>query len=191
MKGMWWGLFLEITVQRLNLHSFDWLLHVLINLFWLIACSFSQFIPIVQTQSDKKPAVNGSYIAQINPADKGCLLEKYSSKYTDCEFGLLANLYASEGQPGKVRTWSKGDFACRALWLKGNPHFSVLKFSMIRVKKQFSERNIQMEETAVGEQGEKMVETEKCLNFWGISNSLVKLFPYKSSIQIQSKHAVT
>lgn len=107
--------------------TFDWLLHVLINLFWLIACSFSQFIPVVQTQSDKKPAVNGSYIAQINPVDKGCLLEKYSSKYTDCEFGLLANLYASEGQPGKVRTWSKGDFACRALWLKGNPRFNVLK----------------------------------------------------------------
>ncbi|KAF2982447.1 hypothetical protein EK904_014901 [Melospiza melodia maxima] len=61
-----------------------------------------KFIPIVQTKSEKKPAVNGSYIAQINPADKGCLLEKYSSKYTDCEFGLLANLYASEGQPGKV-----------------------------------------------------------------------------------------
>ncbi|XP_077030097.1 ester hydrolase C11orf54 homolog isoform X1 [Agelaius phoeniceus] len=62
----------------------------------------AEFIPIVQTKSEKKPAVNGSYIAQINPADKGCLLEKYSSKYTDCEFGLLANLYASEGQPGKV-----------------------------------------------------------------------------------------
>ncbi|PKU33942.1 mediator of rna polymerase ii transcription subunit 17 [Limosa lapponica baueri] len=62
----------------------------------------AELIPIVQTKSEKKPAVNGSYVAQINPADKGCLLEKYSSKYTDCEFGLLANLYASEGQPGKV-----------------------------------------------------------------------------------------
>ncbi|OXB78223.1 UNVERIFIED_CONTAM: hypothetical protein H355_006166 [Colinus virginianus] len=62
----------------------------------------AELIPIVQTKNEKKPAVNGSYIAQINPADKGCLLEKYSSKYSDCEFGLLANLYASEGQPGKV-----------------------------------------------------------------------------------------
>ncbi|KAI1242055.1 hypothetical protein IHE44_0005571, partial [Lamprotornis superbus] len=61
-----------------------------------------KLIPIVQTKSEKKPAVNGSYVAQINPADKGCLLEKYSGKYTDCEFGLLANLYASEGQPGKL-----------------------------------------------------------------------------------------
>jgi len=93
----------------------------------ILTCSFSQLIPIVQTKSDKKPAVNGSYVAQINPADKGCLLEKYSSKYTDCEFGLLANLYASEGQPGKVRTWIKGDFACRALWLKGNSCFNVIR----------------------------------------------------------------
>ncbi|NXX01905.1 CK054 hydrolase, partial [Larus smithsonianus] len=62
----------------------------------------AELIAIVQSKSEKKPAVNGSYIAQINPADKGCLLEKYSSKYNDCEFGLLANLYASEGQPGKV-----------------------------------------------------------------------------------------
>ncbi|XP_009944774.1 PREDICTED: ester hydrolase C11orf54 homolog isoform X2 [Leptosomus discolor] len=66
----------------------------------------AELIPIVQTKSEKKPAVNGSYIAQINPADKGCLLEKYSSKYTDCEFGLLANLYASEGQPGKPPEFS-------------------------------------------------------------------------------------
>lgn len=69
----------------------------------LIVINLLQLIPIVQTKNEKKPAINGSYIAQINPADKGCLLEKYSSKYSDCEFGLLANLYASEGQPGKVR----------------------------------------------------------------------------------------
>lgn len=36
---------------------------------------------------------------------------------------------------------------------------------MIIVKKQFYERNIQTEKTAVGEQGEKLVETEKRLNF--------------------------
>uniref|UniRef100_A0A8V0XZ83 C11orf54 homolog n=1 Tax=Gallus gallus TaxID=9031 RepID=A0A8V0XZ83_CHICK len=62
----------------------------------------AELIPVVQTKNEKKPAINGSYVAQINPADKGCLLEKYSNKYSDCEFGLLANLYASEGQPGKV-----------------------------------------------------------------------------------------
>uniref|UniRef100_A0A8D0H8V1 Chromosome 11 open reading frame 54 n=1 Tax=Sphenodon punctatus TaxID=8508 RepID=A0A8D0H8V1_SPHPU len=53
-------------------------------------------------QSENKPAVNGSYIAQINPEDGGCLLEKYRNKHTDCECGLLANLYASKGLPGKV-----------------------------------------------------------------------------------------
>ncbi|XP_068936328.1 ester hydrolase C11orf54 homolog isoform X6 [Petaurus breviceps papuanus] len=59
-------------------------------------------MPIVQTKSDHKPAVNGSYFAQINPVDGGCLLEKYSKKYDDFGFALLANLFASEGQPGKV-----------------------------------------------------------------------------------------
>lgn len=87
----------------------------------------AELIPIVQTKNEKKPAINGSYVAQINPADKGCLLEKYSNKYSDCEFGLLANLYASEGQPGKVRTWIKGDFSCRTFWLMGNSSFSILK----------------------------------------------------------------
>lgn len=93
----------------------------------ILICSFSQLIPIVKTKSEKKPAVNGSYVAQINPADKGCLLEKYSSKYTDCEFGLLANLYASEGQPGKVQTSIKGDFAvlCDRMETHGSP-ISVL-----------------------------------------------------------------
>ncbi|XP_048699035.1 ester hydrolase C11orf54 homolog isoform X2 [Lepidochelys kempii] len=62
----------------------------------------AEFIPVVQAESEQKPAVNASYTAQINPADGGCLLEKYSKKYSDCEFGLLANLYASQGQPGKV-----------------------------------------------------------------------------------------
>ncbi|XP_034614847.1 ester hydrolase C11orf54 homolog isoform X2 [Trachemys scripta elegans] len=62
----------------------------------------AEFIPVAQAESEEKPAVNASYTAQINPADGGCLLEKYSNKYSDCEFGLLANLYASQGQPGKV-----------------------------------------------------------------------------------------
>uniref|UniRef100_A0A8C3S539 DUF1907 domain-containing protein n=1 Tax=Chelydra serpentina TaxID=8475 RepID=A0A8C3S539_CHESE len=62
----------------------------------------AEFIPVAQAESEQKPAVNASYTAQINPADGGCLLAKYSNKYNDCEFGLLANLYASQGQPGKV-----------------------------------------------------------------------------------------
>ncbi|XP_053165902.1 ester hydrolase C11orf54 homolog isoform X2 [Hemicordylus capensis] len=62
----------------------------------------AELIPVVQAKNETKAAVNGSYIAMINPEDNGCLLEKYSTKYKDCEFGLLANLYASEGLAGKV-----------------------------------------------------------------------------------------
>lgn len=90
-----------------------------------VTCSLSQFIPIALTKNGKQPAVNGSYLARINPADKRCLLEKYNSKYSDYEFGLMGNLYASEGQPGKVRIWIRGDFSCRTLWLKGNSSFSI------------------------------------------------------------------
>uniref|UniRef100_A0A5F8GRD1 DUF1907 domain-containing protein n=1 Tax=Monodelphis domestica TaxID=13616 RepID=A0A5F8GRD1_MONDO len=66
----------------------------------------AEFKPIVQTQSDHKPAMNGSYFAQINPADGGYLLEKYSGKCNDFGFALLANLFASEGQPGKPPEFS-------------------------------------------------------------------------------------
>ena len=59
-------------------------------------------MPVVQTESEHKPPVNGSYFAHVNSADGGCLLEKYSEKYHDFGFALLANLFASEGQPGKV-----------------------------------------------------------------------------------------
>ncbi|KAB0407434.1 hypothetical protein E2I00_012447, partial [Balaenoptera physalus] len=62
----------------------------------------SEFMPVVQTESEHKPPVNGSYFAHVNSADGGCLLEKYSEKYHDLGFALLANLFASEGQPGKV-----------------------------------------------------------------------------------------
>ncbi|XP_006897240.1 PREDICTED: ester hydrolase C11orf54 homolog isoform X2 [Elephantulus edwardii] len=61
----------------------------------------AEFMPIVQTASEKKSPVNGSYFAQVNPADGDCLLEKYSEKYHDFGCALLANLFASEGQPGK------------------------------------------------------------------------------------------
>ncbi|XP_036180593.1 ester hydrolase C11orf54 homolog isoform X3 [Myotis myotis] len=59
-------------------------------------------MPVIQTESEHKPPVNGSYFACINPEDGGCLLEKYSEKYHDYGCALLANLFASEGQPGKV-----------------------------------------------------------------------------------------
>nr|XP_060461339.1 ester hydrolase C11orf54 homolog isoform X3 [Panthera onca]XP_060461340.1 ester hydrolase C11orf54 homolog isoform X3 [Panthera onca] len=61
-----------------------------------------EFMPIIQTESEHKSPVNGSYFAHVNPADEGCLLEKYSEKYHDFGCALLANLFASEGQPGKV-----------------------------------------------------------------------------------------
>ncbi|TKC34636.1 hypothetical protein EI555_011767, partial [Monodon monoceros] len=49
-----------------------------------------------------KVNTNLLYFAHVNSADGGCLLEKYSEKYHDLGFALLANLFASEGQPGKV-----------------------------------------------------------------------------------------
>ncbi|KAF3823793.1 hypothetical protein GH733_007261 [Mirounga leonina] len=61
-----------------------------------------EFMPVIQTESEHKPPVNGSYFARVNPADGGCLLEKYSDKHHDFGCALLANLFASEGQPGKV-----------------------------------------------------------------------------------------
>lgn len=59
-------------------------------------------MPLVLTEAGGRPAVNSSYFSSINPADDQCLLEKYSDKFTDCNFGLLGNLYACEGKPGKV-----------------------------------------------------------------------------------------
>ncbi|KAM9059341.1 ester hydrolase C11orf54-like [Megaptera novaeangliae] len=66
----------------------------------------SEFMPVVQTESEHKLPVNGSYFAHVNAADGGCLLEKYSEKYHDLGFALLANLFASEGQPGKPAEFS-------------------------------------------------------------------------------------
>ena len=68
---------------------------------YLIYFSF-QFMLLVRTEGEHKPPVNGSYFARVNPAEGGCLLEKYSEKYHDFGCALLANLFASEGQPGKV-----------------------------------------------------------------------------------------
>jgi len=59
-------------------------------------------MPLVLTEAEGRSAVNSSYFACINPADGKCLQEKYSDKFSDCNFGLLGNLYACEGKPGKV-----------------------------------------------------------------------------------------
>ncbi len=61
-------------------------------------------MPLVLTEAEGRPAVNASYFSSINPVDGKCLQEKYSNRFHDCDFGLLANLYACEGKPGKVRT---------------------------------------------------------------------------------------
>ncbi|XP_069470864.1 ester hydrolase C11orf54 homolog [Ambystoma mexicanum] len=62
----------------------------------------AELIHSIKAETEHEPAVNGSYLARVNPTDGECVLEKYSEKYKDCDFGLTANLYASEGQSGKV-----------------------------------------------------------------------------------------
>ncbi|KAM4620908.1 ester hydrolase C11orf54 homolog [Polymixia lowei] len=62
----------------------------------------AEMMPVVLTEAEGRPAVNSSYFSSINPADGQCLQERYSDKFSDCNFGLLANLYACEGKPGKV-----------------------------------------------------------------------------------------
>ncbi|MEQ2274413.1 hypothetical protein XENORESO_020788 [Xenotaenia resolanae] len=59
-------------------------------------------MPLVLTEAEGRPSVNGSYFSSINPANGQCLQEKYCDKFSDCNFGLLGNLYACEGKPGKV-----------------------------------------------------------------------------------------
>ncbi|XP_069083023.1 ester hydrolase C11orf54 homolog isoform X1 [Pleurodeles waltl] len=56
----------------------------------------------VKAETEHEPAINGSYLARVNPSDGTYVLEKYSEKYSDCNFGLMAHLYASEGKTGKV-----------------------------------------------------------------------------------------
>ncbi|XP_029924512.1 ester hydrolase C11orf54 homolog [Myripristis murdjan] len=62
----------------------------------------AELMPLVLTEAEGRPAVNSSYFSSINPADGQCLQERYSEKFSDCKFGLLGNLYACEGKPGKV-----------------------------------------------------------------------------------------
>ncbi|KAM6420519.1 ester hydrolase C11orf54 homolog isoform 1-T4 [Pluvialis apricaria] len=143
----------------------------------------AELIPIVQTKSEKKPAVNGSYVAQINPADKGCLLEKYSSKYTDCEFGLLANLYASEGQPGKV------------IEVKANGRTGELNFvSCLRqiLEKHYGEKPVGMGGTFVIQKGKAKIhimppEFSACpLNTDEDVNNWLKFFEMKAPLICQT-----
>nr|AFK10805.1 ester hydrolase C11orf54-like protein isoform 1 [Callorhinchus milii] len=61
-----------------------------------------EFMPNIITEKDGKPAVSHSYCATINPANGKCVLEKYTETYKTMDFEMLANLYISEGQPGKV-----------------------------------------------------------------------------------------
>lgn len=62
----------------------------------------AELMPVVLTEAEGRPAVNSSYFSSINPADGQCQLEKYSDRFSDCCFGLLGNLYACDGKPGKV-----------------------------------------------------------------------------------------
>ncbi|KAM5180180.1 ester hydrolase C11orf54 homolog isoform 1-T3 [Mantella aurantiaca] len=62
----------------------------------------AELIFSVQAESLSSPAVNRNYMASVNPEDNSCLLEKYQDKHKDHDFGLLSNLYASEGKSGKV-----------------------------------------------------------------------------------------
>lgn len=68
----------------------------------------AEMMPLVLTEAEGRPAVNGSYFSSIDPTNGECLQEKYSDKFSGCHFGLLANLYACEGKPGKViEVWAK------------------------------------------------------------------------------------
>ncbi|XP_071376938.1 ester hydrolase C11orf54 homolog isoform X1 [Centroberyx affinis] len=67
-----------------------------------IAGMNAELMPLVLTEAEGRPAVNSSYFSSINPADGQCLQERFSDKFSGCDFGLLGNLYACEGKPGKV-----------------------------------------------------------------------------------------
>ncbi|XP_042286931.1 ester hydrolase C11orf54 homolog [Thunnus maccoyii] len=62
----------------------------------------AELMPLVLTEAEGRPAVNSSYFSSINPADGQCLQEKYSDRFSGCNFALLGNLYACEGRSGKV-----------------------------------------------------------------------------------------
>lgn len=83
-------------------------------------------MPLVLTEHEGKPAVNASYFSSVDPADGKCLLEKYSDRFCDCNFGLLANLYACDGHPGKV-----GESPNRTLFIQKIYNYIINKYIIL------------------------------------------------------------
>ncbi|XP_064619529.1 ester hydrolase C11orf54 homolog isoform X2 [Lineus longissimus] len=52
----------------------------------------------IKASEDKSQVVNKTHLASVNPEDNSCILEK--ADVSDC--ALMANLFGSEGKPGKV-----------------------------------------------------------------------------------------
>ncbi|XP_073521247.1 ester hydrolase C11orf54 homolog isoform X1 [Phyllobates terribilis] len=95
----------------------------------------AEMIFSIKAESATSSAVNGNYMASVNPTDNGCLLEKYKEKYSDHDFGLLSNLYASEGKPGKV-------IEVKVKRRTGNDNFvSCMRKSL---KEQYGDRSVAM-----------------------------------------------
>ncbi|XP_039612934.1 ester hydrolase C11orf54 homolog isoform X2 [Polypterus senegalus] len=61
-----------------------------------------KLMPLIWTENKDRCAVNSSYYSTVNKKDQTCMLGKYSDKFSDCDIALLGNLYACEGNPGKV-----------------------------------------------------------------------------------------
>lgn len=99
----------------------------------------------MQTESEHKSPVNGSYFAHVNPADGGCLLEKYSEKYHDFGCALLANLFASEGQPGKVIFVHKDTVFSRSSQIAKNLNFNCHKYGFLKSQNQLSQILLQIQ----------------------------------------------
>ncbi|KAG2459411.1 CK054 hydrolase, partial [Polypterus senegalus] len=62
----------------------------------------AELMPLIWTENKDRCAVNSSYYSTVNKKDQTCMLGKYSDKFSDCDIALLGNLYACEGNPGKV-----------------------------------------------------------------------------------------
>ncbi|XP_028662648.2 ester hydrolase C11orf54 homolog isoform X2 [Erpetoichthys calabaricus] len=61
-----------------------------------------KLIPLIWTENKDRCTVNSSYYSTVNMKDQTCVLGKYSDKFSDCDIALLGNLYACQGNPGKV-----------------------------------------------------------------------------------------
>ncbi|XP_028662647.2 ester hydrolase C11orf54 homolog isoform X1 [Erpetoichthys calabaricus] len=62
----------------------------------------AELIPLIWTENKDRCTVNSSYYSTVNMKDQTCVLGKYSDKFSDCDIALLGNLYACQGNPGKV-----------------------------------------------------------------------------------------